>query len=131
MDNLLNSDFWFDIQKKRLLEMSFQSILYNVYTKPLFFPEIDTLAALDKSGLPISISSPVFHNLFGNNKTSDVLKSLNEKFSTHEEDFHSAMERAAIQADICIVERYSDIQLIIQVSFWDSFCDKIRGFVIK
>lgn len=122
-----------DIKRKCLFH--FQSILYNVYTKPLFFPQINTLAELDKSDLLISVSSPVFYNLFGNNKTSGVLSSLNQKFRTHENDLITAMGRTAKQGDICCVERYSDIHLYIQVIFVGQilnfltifeFCDTFR-----
>lgn len=89
-------------------------MLYNVYTKPQYFDEIDTLTDLDNSALKISISSPVFFDLFGNNGT-EVLRSLNEKFYFHDDDSQNAMARAATQGDVCMVERHSDIQLIIQV----------------
>lgn len=97
-----------------------QSLLYNVYTKPQYFSEINTLSDLANTDLQISISSPVFKNLFGNNNTSDLVSSLNQKYHFSEGDFHHAMERAARHGDICCVERYSDIQLIIQVIFFNS-----------
>lgn len=74
---------------------------------------------LDESGLKISVDTdaPPLLNMFGNNQTrSNVLHSLKTKFITLDYSSFGALKRAAEQRDICVIERYSDIQIIIQVN---------------
>lgn len=88
-----------------------------MYTKPLYFEDIDTLADLEQSPLKISLESPALRNLFGGNETaSGMLISLNGKFRNYH-NVEKAINRAAIVRDVCSVGRFSDIQTIIQVIF--------------
>lgn len=90
-----------------------QGLLYNVYTKPMYYGNIDTLAALDESNMKISVESHALRNLFGGNQAeSKTLQSLNEKFQFAHV---GALKKAAYYQDICSVERFSDILIIIQV----------------
>lgn len=94
----------------------FKGLLYNIYTRPLYFSNIETLAQLDESSLRISVESHTLRNLFGSNETgSKILLSLNEKFRFYH-NVDGALKRAATARDICSVERYSDIQTIIKVN---------------
>lgn len=99
-----------------IISGTFESYLYTAYTKRSFYKNIDTLHDLDESNLQISASSPSLRNLFGNSQTSssDVLKSLKKKYIL-DDGVESAIERTAIKRDICSVERYSDVNIIIQV----------------
>lgn len=74
---------------------------------------------LDETGMIISVdtAAPPLLNVFGNNQTrSDVLRSLKTKLITFDYSSFGALERAAEIRDICVIERYSDIQIIIKVN---------------
>lgn len=93
---------------------SFQGSLTKAFNSVEYYKEIDTLAALDESGLPIGTSSKSLIDLFGVGDTP-VLRSLISKFSLYDSG-SSIIDRTAYDRDICCIERCSDIQLIIVVS---------------
>lgn len=98
-----------------------------MYTKPLYFDDIDTLADLEKSPLKISLESPALRNLFGGNETgSGMFVSLNGKFRNYH-TVDKAINRAATVRDVCSVGRYSDIHTIIKVTF--SIFIKFQHFI--
>lgn len=92
--------------------------MYTAYTRSLYYRNINTLQQLDESGMKISVSAPPLLNVFGNNQTrSDVLRSLKTKLIVFDYKGFGAFERTAEKRDICVIERYSDIQIIIKVNF--------------
>lgn len=94
-----------------------QSSLYTAYTKTTS-KEIDTLRELDRSGLKITVESPTLRKTFGNWQTgSKLLQSLKAKIFL-ESYAKSGIERVAEQRDVCSLERYSDVNIIIKVSFF-------------
>lgn len=71
---------------------------------------------MDESGFKISVSSPSLRNLFGDKHASDTFKSLKGKFYTDfETNEISPIDRTATKRDLCSVERYSDVNIIIKV----------------
>ena len=91
-----------------------QSSLYTAYTKTTSV-NIDTLSELDNSGLTITASSPSLLNTFGNWQTySTVLRSLKGKILLENVD-RKALDRVAEHHDVCSIERYSDVHILIKV----------------
>lgn len=80
----------------------------------MYKPDIDTLIDLDASGLPISSSSPNLANLFGSDD-SPTLVSLRSKLKiTNNPNFYP-LKSAALDRDVCGVERLTDATSLIQV----------------
>lgn len=80
-----------------------------------YYKDIETLADLDKSGLPIGTSSGSLRNIFeGSDSSNAVIRSLSAKYMLRNSSIPTR-SRTAIQRDICSVERLSDIGLIIAV----------------
>lgn len=80
-----------------------------------YYRDIDTLAELDKSGLPIATSSGSLRNIFeGIDSSNAIIRSLSAKYTLRNSTI-ATRTRTAIQRDICSVERLSDIGLIIAV----------------
>lgn len=88
--------------------------MYTAYTKTKN-KEIDTLHDLDSSGMRITATSPSLQNTFGNWQTrSDLLQSLMGKIFLDYSEL-GADERVAEIGDVCSLQRYSDVQIIIKV----------------
>lgn len=80
-----------------------------------YYRNIETLSALDESGLPIVTSSASLKLLFGNaTDASPLLRSLMSKFYIF--DIQRQIDRTAYRRDACSVERRSDINIIIKVN---------------
>ena len=91
-----------------------QSSLYTAYTKTTSV-YIDTLRELDSSGLTITSTSPPLRNTFGNWQTySKVLRSLKGKILLEYSD-NGTLDRVAEYRDVCSIERYSDVHILIKV----------------
>lgn len=87
-----------------------------------YYKNVDTLHDLDATGLPIVTSSASLRGLFGDEKdATPVLKSLIKKLKIYEID--NPIHKTAYKRDMCSIERYSDIHIIIKVGF--------TAFVIK
>lgn len=80
----------------------------------MYEKDIDTLVDLDQSGLPIVASDSAIRSLFGSS-TMPVLRSLRSKSRSPLLKNISTIQNAAYERNICGVERYSDVNLIIQV----------------
>lgn len=92
-----------------------QSSLYTAYTKTTS-KEIDTLRELDKSGLKITVESPLLRRTFGNwEDASNLFRSLKAKVFLESYAEKSGIERVAENRDVCSLERYSDVNIIIKV----------------
>lgn len=79
-----------------------------------YYKNLQTLHDLDASGLQIVTSSQSLRTLFGEqNDAKPLLQSLIKKFKIFEID--SPLQRTARKRDMCSVERYSDINIIIKV----------------
>lgn len=90
--------------------------MYRAYTKSTD-KDIDTLRELDSSGLNIIASSPSLRNTFGNWQTrSELLLSLKGKLLLEVSE-RNGIDRAAEDRDVCSLERYSDVEIIIKVFF--------------
>lgn len=87
----------------------FQGSLVKSFTTTSYYPDIDTLDELDKSGLPIATSLKVFEN-----DNSDLIKRLQSKITAHNT---SSLERAAIFRDVAGVERREDANLLISTEY--------------
>ncbi|XP_031622960.1 uncharacterized protein LOC116340548 [Contarinia nasturtii] len=95
---------------------SFEGSLYTAYTKTTD-KEINSLHDLDLTGLRIMISSPVLKYVFGNRQTrSELLQSLKRKVFI-EQDEMSGIARVAEIGDVCRLERFSDVQLIMKTKY--------------
>lgn len=88
-----------------------QGSLTTSYSRPAFEPEIDTLAQLDRSGLPIIASADVIQTLFSD-KEAKVMSSLRTKLKVG--DF-PVLYGAAYNRNMCGIERLSDVNIIIKV----------------
>lgn len=85
-----------------------------------YYKNLQTLQDLDKSGLKIVTSSESLRTLFGfEHDASPLLKSLIRKFQIFEID--NPIQRTAYKRDMCSVERYSDINIIIKVAVFIAF----------
>lgn len=87
-----------------------------MFTKPMYYDNIDTLAALDESNMKISIESNELRNIFGSDEAkSETVQSLSKKFI----DFTplSTIWRVAQYRNICSVERFSEIPILVEVIF--------------
>lgn len=91
-----------------------QGSLTKAFSTPLYEKNIDTLSDLDKSNLPIVASASALRNLFGKTD-SQLIRSLQLKSHPPVNKNISTIEMAAFNRNICGVERYSDVNLIIQV----------------
>lgn len=90
--------------------------MYTAYTKATSV-NIDTLSELDKSGLWITASSPALRNTFGNKRTgSEMLRSLSDKIFLNTTTDQSALDRVIENRDVCSIERYSDVHILMMVS---------------
>lgn len=81
-------------------------------TKPIYYDDIDTLAALRQTRMHISVQSNEFRNLFGGiesgSRSLQALKNLENSRS-------NAIVSAALHHNICSVERFSEIPIQIEV----------------
>lgn len=97
-----------------------QGSLTTSFSTVSYYKDINTLSALDESGLPIVTSSPTLKNLFGSEEdASPVLKSLIKKFLIYE--IENQMNQTAFERNICSIERYSDVTIIIKVKLANKF----------
>lgn len=90
-----------------------QGSLTKSFSTIAYYPDIDTLSELDRSGMPIYTSAYTAMNLFGEDETP-LLTSLRSKF--YYDQNISAIHRAAHFRDMCAVERFSDVNIIIKVT---------------
>lgn len=98
-----------------ILVGSFQGSLTTAFSTTAYYKDIDTLAALDASGLPIGTTSASLADIFGSGDTP-VLRSLIGKFRLLRAADGPTIERTARARDMCCIERCADIRLIIVVS---------------
>lgn len=87
----------------------FQGSLVKSFTTTSYYPDINTLNKLDKSGLQIATSLKVFEN-----DNSPLIKRLQSKIISHNS---SSLERAAIFRDVAGVERREDAKLLISKEY--------------
>ncbi|XP_058055928.1 uncharacterized protein LOC131207334 [Anopheles bellator] len=97
-----------------IISGTFQGTLTTAFSTVTFYQDIDTLEALDRSGLPIGTSSRSLRDIFGNDSASPLYRSLTGKLQILN---MSARNRAAFQRDICSIERRSDVSLIINTEY--------------
>lgn len=95
-----------------------------------YFKDIDTLADLDRSGLLIGTSSGSLKGIFvGVNTSNSVIRSLSVKYRLLYNVTKSTILRTAYDRDICCVERWSDIGVIIPVS--DNAKRKVNESIVE
>lgn len=104
---------------------TFQGTLYESFTNPLRYHDLNTLAELDKSGLKIGTSSPNLGDIFGKDNDSVTLMHLREKVEVFKNPEISTIERTATKKDIAAIERKNDLSLTIKMKFLDENGDKI------
>lgn len=93
---------------------TFQGSLTTSFSTTSFYKDIDTLHELDASELPIGTSSKSLSNMFGDKDIySPLIASLQSKF--HVLSGVPIITRTSTTRDICCVERYNDIKIIIAV----------------
>lgn len=97
-----------DVNIKKLRS---QGSLTTSYSKSAFEKEINTLAQLDKSGLPIIASEDTIQTLFSD-KEGRVISSLRTKLQVGE---FPVLYGAAYYRNMCGIERLSDVNIIIKV----------------
>uniref|UniRef100_A0A182Q1E7 Ionotropic glutamate receptor C-terminal domain-containing protein n=1 Tax=Anopheles farauti TaxID=69004 RepID=A0A182Q1E7_9DIPT len=97
-----------------IISGTFQGTLTTAFSTKSYYKDINTLSALDKSGLPIGTSSRSLLDIFGNDALSPLYQSLKGKLRILDE---SARHRAAFRRDMCCIERHSDVHLIINTEF--------------
>lgn len=78
-----------------------------------YFKDPETLEELDKTGLPIGTTSVSLHSMFGDDD-HPVIRSLVRKFIIITKKI-PVINRTAFERDICCIERYADIKVIIAV----------------
>lgn len=89
--------------------------LFTSFNHVAYYKNLQTLHDLDSSGMRIVTSSQSLRTLFGSeHDASPLLKSLIKKFQIFDVD--NPIQRTAQKRDMCSVERYSDIHIIIKVS---------------
>ncbi|XP_053678329.1 uncharacterized protein LOC128728682 [Anopheles nili] len=97
-----------------IISGTFQGTLTTAFSTKSYLSDINTLAALDQSGLPIGTSSRSLLDIFGNDTLSPLFRSLKGKLLVVNE---SARHRAAFSRDMCSIERRSDVHLIINTEY--------------
>uniref|UniRef100_A0A8W7PCU9 Ionotropic glutamate receptor C-terminal domain-containing protein n=1 Tax=Anopheles coluzzii TaxID=1518534 RepID=A0A8W7PCU9_ANOCL len=97
-----------------IISGTFQGTLTTAFSTKSYYKDLNTLAALDKSELPIATSSRSLLDIFGNDSLSPLYQSLKGKLQILNE---SARHRAAFQRDVCCIERHSDVHLIINTEY--------------
>uniref|UniRef100_A0A182NSF8 Ionotropic glutamate receptor C-terminal domain-containing protein n=1 Tax=Anopheles dirus TaxID=7168 RepID=A0A182NSF8_9DIPT len=97
-----------------IISGTFQGTLTTAFSTKSYYKDLNTLAALDLSGLPIGTSSRSLLDIFGNHSLSPLYHSLKGKLQILNE---SARHRAAFQRDVCCIERHSDVHLIINTEY--------------
>lgn len=90
--------------------------MMRFHSNTFYEPELNTLAQVNASGLPIVTSSPNLHNLFGSQSTP-ILDSLRAKYRISANSTFKALNRAADARDMCGVERKTDVHVIIQTMY--------------
>lgn len=93
---------------------TFQGSLYNSYTKVSYFPDINSLEELDKSGLLIRTSSKSLIDAFGNDSKS-VMRRLKDKILIF--NGSSSLYLVAKQKDSAAFERKNDAKLRITTDY--------------
>lgn len=91
--------------------------MYKAYT---YSPpkDIDTLKELDKSGLKITASSPLFQDTFGDDHAqADILSSLRGKLFLEFSDL-SKVDQVANFSNVCTLERLTDVTVMIQTRYY-------------
>uniref|UniRef100_A0A182W3E3 Ionotropic glutamate receptor C-terminal domain-containing protein n=1 Tax=Anopheles minimus TaxID=112268 RepID=A0A182W3E3_9DIPT len=97
-----------------IISGTFQGTLTTAFSTKSFYKDLNTLAALDQSALPIATSSRSLLDIFGNASLSPLYQSLKGKLQILNE---SARHRAAYERDVCCIERHSDVHLIINTEY--------------
>lgn len=96
-----------------LFTIFLQGSLTTSFSTVSHYKDIDTLEELDKSGLTIGTTSASLSNIFGDDE-HPLIQSLARKFKILSSNA-PVIERAAYNRDICCVERFADIKVIIAV----------------
>lgn len=97
-----------------------------------YYKDIDTLAELDQSGLRIGTSSGSLQSIFtGANNSHGAIRSLSKKFHIYQNATKSTILRTAYDRDICCIERWNDIGVIIPVKYEFKTIMEMRNFINK
>ncbi|ETN60805.1 hypothetical protein AND_007556 [Anopheles darlingi] len=88
--------------------------LTTAFSTVTYYHDINTLDALDRSGLTIGTSSRSLMDIFGNVTGNPLYQSLKSKLHILNV---SARHRAAFERDLCSIERRSDVHLIINTEY--------------
>ncbi|XP_052902928.1 uncharacterized protein LOC128310342 [Anopheles moucheti] len=97
-----------------IISGTFQGTLTTAFSTKSYYKDLNTLAALDQSAMPIATSSRSLLDIFGNASLSPLYRSLKGKLQVLNE---SARHRAAYERDVCSIERHSDVHLIINTEY--------------
>lgn len=92
---------------------NFQGSLTTSFSTISHYKDIDTLEELDNSGLPIGTTSASLANVFGDDG-HPVIQSLASKFKVYNSS-EPVRDRTAFNRDICAIERFADVKVIIAV----------------
>lgn len=97
--------------------------MYTAYTKRSSYKNIETLAELDETKLEIIFYSQSYLNLFGNGREvySKTLLSLGKKTFSFDDDSEEKLHRTAYRRDVCSIERFSDVDIIIKTKYLDDY----------
>ncbi|XP_055699581.1 uncharacterized protein LOC129799581 [Phlebotomus papatasi] len=94
---------------------AFQGSLVNVYTNSLSYPNIDTLEALDQSGIPIAVvHAGLIVDVLGSDPPGTLLGNLRQKMFTFTIDNTDILGRIATRGDIAALQRLVDMPKIFQ-----------------
>ncbi|XP_058116737.1 uncharacterized protein LOC131288540 [Anopheles ziemanni] len=97
-----------------IISGTFQGTLTTAFSTKSYYKDINTLEMLDRSGFPIGTSSRSLLDIFGNDTSSALYRSLKGKLQILND---SARHQAAFQRNICCIERRSDVHLIINTEY--------------
>lgn len=91
---------------------TFHGSLTKAWSKETYHDNINTLQEVDKSGMSMVISSRIVKNLFGDDN-STLFESLRSKIIVNN---ITTLEQTAVYRNICTIERYSDVSIIMRVN---------------
>lgn len=94
----------------------FQGTLTRSYSTITYYKDINTLEELDASDLPIGTTSGSLGSIFELDFGSTLIQSLNAKYHVFANSRDPVINRTANKRDICSIERFTDIDVIIAVS---------------
>ncbi|XP_046602648.1 uncharacterized protein LOC124296629 [Neodiprion lecontei] len=108
---------------------TFQGSLYQEFTNPRYYRNLNTLAELDQSGLLIGTTSPNLGDIFGEDDNSPTLTHLRQKIKIFAKSKVRTIDKAASGRNIAAIERRNDLMLSTKTKFLDEHGEPILHVV--